>query len=89
VNGYLSGESSYKSVRVNNSLSANRTTDAWKFSVGGRYSTNTRTYELEDGTDKYTQESWSGTGLAVKSITDRFSLGASGEVGRDSYYNVA
>lgn len=87
VNGNLTGESSYKSVRVNNSLSANRTTDAWKFSLAGRYSTNTRTYELEDGTDKYTQESWSGTGLGVKSITDRFSLGASAEVGRESYFN--
>jgi hypothetical protein len=87
LNGNLFGESSYKSVNLNNSLSANRTTDLWKVNLSGQFSRNTQTYDLEDGTDEYTRESWSSTGLVVRSVSDRFSLGARAQVGRNSYYN--
>ena len=87
LNGFLNGESSYKYSSLNNSLSANRTTDAWKITLNGRYSKVTQTYEFEDGTDRYSREDWSTTGLAVKSITERFSIGTKLGMGRSTYLN--
>lgn len=87
LNGFVNGESSYKYSSLNSSVSANRTTDAWKISLSGRYSNVTQTYEFEDGTDRYSREDWSANGLAVKSITDRVSLGAKVGMGRSTYLN--
>ena len=83
----LQGESSYSTSSVNTSVSANRTTDAWKVALTGRYYRYTQTFDLEDGTDKYSREQWSTDGLVVKSVTDRFSLGVRTGVGRNSYVN--
>ena len=87
MNAFMNGESSYKYSSVNNSLSANRTTDAWKITLHGRYSKVTQTYELESGTSKYSREDWSANGLAVKSVTDRVSLGTRVGTGRSTYLN--
>ena len=87
LNGFLNGESSYKYSSLNNSVSANRTTDAWKLTLSARYSKVTQTYEFDDGTDRYSREDWSATGLVVKSVTDRFSVGTKMGTGRSTYLN--
>ena len=84
----LSGETSYESSSHSGSVSANRTTDAWKLNFAGRFSRNLRTYEVDDTTSvEYTREEWSASGLTVKSITPRFSVGARVGAGRSTYYN--
>ncbi|HSW28064.1 MAG TPA: DUF481 domain-containing protein [Longimicrobiales bacterium] len=88
VNANLSGESSYSSTSLNTSVSANRTTDAWKLSFSGRLYEYEQTFDLGDGTEsEYTREDRSGSGLVVRSVTDRFSLGMRGGVGKSTYLN--
>jgi len=87
-NAFLMGESSYSASNLSSSLSANRTTDAWKMNFSGRLSRDKRTYELEDAEDVvYTREDWNANALVVKSITDRFSVGARVGAGKSTYTN--
>jgi len=87
-NTFLQGESSYRSANYNANVGANRTTDAWKVNFSGRYGRNTETYEVDDTTTvEYAREDWSASGLLVKSMTPRFSVGARAGVGRSTYYN--
>jgi len=88
VNANLSGESSYSSTSLSTSLSANRTTEVWKLSFSGRLYEYEQTFDLGDGTEsEYTREDRSGSGLVVRSVTDRFSLGMRGGVGKSTYLN--
>lgn len=88
VSASLSGESSYSSSSYNTSFNANRTTDAWKLSFTGRIYQYEQTFDLGDGAEsKYTREDRSGTGLVVKTLSDRLSWGARGGVGKNTYYN--
>ncbi len=87
-NSFLNGESSYESANYSGSLSANRTTDAWKLDFSGRFSRNTQVFDLDDTTSVETErEEWNANALVVKSITDRFSVGATVGVGRSTYVN--
>ncbi|NJD17800.1 MAG: hypothetical protein FIA95_00730 [Gemmatimonadetes bacterium] len=87
-NAFLNGESSYSSSNLSSSVSANRTTDAWKLNLQGRVSRNRATYEIEGEDDVvYTREDWSTEALAVKSVTDRFSVGARAAAGKSTYTN--
>jgi hypothetical protein len=86
--GFTQGESSYSSRNLSGSVSANRTTDAWKVNFSGRLSSYKQTFEIEGADDvEYSREDWNASGLVVRSITDRFSLGARLDAGRSTYVN--
>lgn len=87
-NAWLNGESSYTSSNYNTSLSANRTTEAWKISATARYSRNGQSFDLDDTTTvTSTREDWSASGLLVRSVDERFSLGVRTGAGRSTYLN--
>jgi hypothetical protein len=74
TNGNLSGEESSRSASYRLNLSANRVTEAWKFSVGGNASRNTNTFEIPDEPTVHSRTaSWNGSALAVKSLTGKWS----------------
>ena len=56
-------------------MSANRTTDDWKFQLRGNYNRNTSSTELEDTTITTLREDWSTNLLLVKSLTPHWSVG--------------
>lgn len=87
-NAFLDGESSYTSSNLNTSLSANRTTDAWKVNLSGRFSRYHQSFEVDDtSTVESTRKDWRASGLLVGSVTDRVSLGVRLGAGRSTYYN--
>ena len=86
--GSLSGEQSTKYRSFRSSASANRTTDAWRlsFSASGSYSSNF--YDLsETETFRSISRNIDGSGLAVKSLTQHWSLGLVGDVSKSTFLN--
>ncbi|MDP2958165.1 MAG: DUF481 domain-containing protein [Longimicrobiales bacterium] len=86
-NAFLNGESTQRFSNLNSSVSANRTTDAWKLNFSGRYSRNSNSFELSDTTIETVREDWSASGLVVKSVTEHLSVGGSMETGRSTFLN--
>jgi hypothetical protein len=88
-NAFLQGESSYTSSRYSGNLSANRTTEAWKFTMSGRYSRSQDEFTIDDETPPVvsTIEDWSLSSLLVKSLTGQWSLGARAQAGRSTRRN--
>ncbi|MGV3711230.1 MAG: hypothetical protein ACO1Q7_20590 [Gemmatimonas sp.] len=75
--GWGNGDENYKSISTSASVRASRTTNLWKihFSVNGNYRENS--YVLSDTQNLKTyQHSWNGNAGAVRSLTSRWSLGA-------------
>jgi hypothetical protein len=87
ANGYMSGESSYHFHNLSTSISANRTTDAWKVTLSGRFTRRTETYELSDSSMESRWEDWNANGLAVKSVTAHASIGVKVGAGRSTSLN--
>jgi len=87
-NGFLNGESSFSSSSYSGNIGANRTTDAWKFSLSGQYSRRESNFVLSE-TETVTSvfENWSGSSLLVKSLTPQWSVGARAGVGASSFLN--
>ena len=86
--GSFEGEESTKSRSFRGSASANRTTDAWRvsFTSSTRYSEST--YDLGDG-EIFTSVSrnFDANALAVKSLTQHWSLGLVGNASSSTYLN--
>jgi hypothetical protein len=86
--GSFEGEESSNGRSFRGSASANRTTDAWKlsFSTSMRYSRSE--YDLGEG-DIYTSVSrnFDASALAVKSLTEHWSLGLVGNANASTYLN--
>lgn len=87
LNGNANGESSSSSSSYSGSLSANRTTEEWKFNVRGRFNRRTSSFELSDTTVVSVVESWSANGLLVKSLGPKFSLGMRASAGKSTFNN--
>ncbi len=89
ANGYASGEKRQSSGNYNGSLSANRTTEAWKIRLSGNLSYSNSSYSFSDGsTYKTLQRSYSTNGLVVRSVSPHWSVGGRAQVGRSDYYNT-
>jgi hypothetical protein len=77
--GSFDGEQSTKSRSLRGSASANRTTDAWKFNFSTSADYRESTFQLsetdETETFKTVSRSSDASGLAVKSLTQHWSLG--------------
>lgn len=84
----LSGEASSKYTYVYGSVSANRTTEAWKLNFSTSASHTENKYTFTDGST-YTsvRRSYSSSALVVKSLTDHWSVGAKASTSTQSYYN--
>jgi hypothetical protein len=87
-NGNFNGEESTKSRRLSASASANRTTNDWKINLRASVNDSHSTYTLEDNEKiRSSTSSWSGSLLAVKSLSDHWSLGGTAQVSHSSYSN--
>jgi hypothetical protein len=89
VNGSLNGESEYRYLSGNASISANRTAENVKlnFRVSGRYSRSETDVPELDTTYVYTQERYTFSGLAVWSLSDHWSAGIQTSAEKYTYLN--
>jgi hypothetical protein len=88
LNTNLNGESTSKRSSINGSVSANRTTEAWKFivSTNGNYST--QKFVLSEGETFTTiNRNTRVRSVAVKSLTTHWSIGARASISGDTYVN--
>ncbi len=92
VGGSYGGDDSYKNIRTNGSLSANRTTEDWKmyFSYHGSYRENRTEYTTDDEVykTKYIRRSHYLSSLVVKSISDHWSTGIISDIESATYSNI-
>jgi hypothetical protein len=88
-NGFLNGESQQQAISSGLSLSANRTTDAWKIRFAGRSSYSESEFEVDSVTTiKSIRRSQSGTMLVARSVGPRFSSGVAAEVESSTFGNI-
>ncbi len=90
ASSFFQGESSSNSINLSGSLSANRTTEAWKlnFSLNGDYSENK--FEIDSVTTiKSTSKNYSANTLAARSIGRHWAAGAVASASRSTYSNQA
>jgi hypothetical protein len=87
-NGNMNGESSTTYESFSGGLSANRVTEAWKLSISGSASYRESSYDLGE-VEPYVSISRDSSlnGLAVKSLSAHWSLGARGSFGSSTYTN--
>jgi len=90
LNMNMDGEASSSFKNFNLGQSANRTTNAWKINVNAGMNYNESRYVLEEedgGEFVSTRKGWNVNGLAVKSITDRWSFGGRAGASRSTFLN--
>lgn len=88
ANGFLNGQASASSSNMFGNASAERTTDAWKISIGGEYSRNVQRFEVSDGsTVRETRQDWGTNALAVRSLGNRWAIGARADIGSSTFLN--
>jgi hypothetical protein len=88
-NANLQGESSFNAANYSGNVSANRTTEAWKFNVSGNFSRRRSEYELGVGLPSVVSliEDWNASSLLVKSLGPQWSVGVRAGAGRSSRRN--
>lgn len=87
--GYLQGERQQSSRSFNGTVSANRTTEALKLTLGLYASTSRSAYTLSDSTEYVsTSESYSADLLAVWSLGVHWSAGGTASANRSTYANL-
>ena len=87
-NGNFNGEVSSTSHAYRFGAEANRTTEQWKMNFSANREKNTSRYMISDTeTVKSLSSDWSGSGLVVKSLGPKWSLGGRGSVSHSSYSN--
>ena len=90
INMNMDGEASSSFKNLNANQQANRTTDAWKIILNGGISYNESRYVLEEedsGEFVSTRKQWNVNALAVKSVTDRWSIGGRAGASRSTFLN--
>lgn len=89
INTNMDGEASSSSRNFNANQSANRTTNAWKININAGMSYNESRYDLEeeDGQFISTRKGWNLNGLAVKSLTDHWSIAGRAGASRSTFLN--
>lgn len=90
--GNLNGEESSRSRSFRSSLSANRTTDAWRitFNASGNYRDNKFTFDDENGVKQTivsVSRNLDGGSSVVKSLTQHWSVGAEGRANSQTFRN--
>jgi hypothetical protein len=88
LGGNVNGEQSTTGHSIRGSVSANRTTDAWKVSLAGSGDYRESTYDLsETETFKSVSRNIDGSGRVVKSLTDHWSAALLGTYSVSTFYN--
>lgn len=89
IRGSFNGEKSYKYDYISGSISASRTTEAWKIylSINGSYQENQYKYGDQFS---YTdiRRNYDISGSVVKSLTNHWSYGISASTGSSTYRNI-
>jgi hypothetical protein len=85
----LNGEERQNSRRIRTNLSANRTTDRWKFSISGNGDFNRGEFTLSDGRVVLSRsESWNVSGSVIKSLgPEHWALAVRSEVSSSTQSN--
>ena len=87
-NGFFSGESQAKSSNLSGSLTASRTTEQWKISLGANVSYRQSSYTFADSSTSVFIQRSSGANLrVVKSLTGHWSAGLNANVGHAEFNN--
>lgn len=88
ANGFLNGQATSSFSNLFSRISANRTTDTWKIGLGGNFSRNVQSFEVSDGsTVEEIRRDWGANALAVRSLTDQWSVGARADIGSSTFVN--
>ncbi len=87
LNLNMSGESTYAALGLGGSVTASRTTEEWKVSLGLRTSYNENKFEYDDYTELSVRRTHTFTGLLVKSLSDHWSAGLRGSASNSTYSN--
>lgn len=89
ANGWINGESSFRSINLNASLSASRVTEADKFRFNAFSGLNRNTFTLTDG-EEFVSEitDYSGFLMYVKSLNQNWSAGFITEGGSSTFSNM-
>jgi hypothetical protein len=87
-NGSFEGEESTNQRAVSGTVSANRTTDAWKINLNSSASYRQEHFELEDdGSFTSIRRSFDGRGLVARSLTPHWSVGATAAISASTFTN--
>jgi len=86
--GFFDGEKMSRSYSLNGSFSANRITPAFKFRASYSASRSTDRFNLSSGTIVSTSKNHNFNLLAVKSLTDHWSVGAGLSAYSSTYSNI-
>lgn len=88
ASGNFSGESSQSFANINGSISANRTTEAWKINTGvnGSYDESSFTFSEGEKFKSYSR-SYGASELIVKSLSERWSAGQRASVTSSTFLN--
>jgi len=86
--GHLNGEQSYKSRSLRLSLSAGRVTPELKINLSLYGSHRKSSFSYDSGSVDTTYESYSLSGLVVKSLSEHWSAGAFFEASSSTYRNI-
>ena len=93
LNGYGNGESSSNYYNLNGSVTANRTTEAWKINTRLNGSQRQNTYEYDIDSVHYktvsTYKNYGLSTLVVKSLGAHLSAGVNGSVTSNTYGNTS
>ena len=88
LSGFFNGQKSTSSESIYSSISANRITEDWKIrlSIHGHYRKNI--FKYEDETIRSISTSKGFYGLAVKSLTNHWSIGMAAEINASTFNNI-
>lgn len=91
-NGFINGQATSGFSSFFGVVSANRTTEAWKIEVEGRFNRVVQEFDVpeDDGTVSVVREvrkDWGGSGSVVRSIGARWALGLRSEIGSSTFLN--
>lgn len=87
LNGNVNGESQQTFSYLSTSVSANRTTDQWKFNLRTSHTRNVSEFKLTETTNRFERTSWDVDGLLVKSLGEHWSVGARASTGASTFAN--
>lgn len=87
ASGYAQVESSTRYSRYSGSVSADRTTDAWRIGLGANYYRYEQRYELSTGTATSLRKDWGVNGVLVRSVGAQWAVGIKANAGSSTYNN--
>ncbi len=88
VDTFLNGEQTYKMDEIFGNFSASRVTEDWKIRMSVNSATMKNTYSVGDYNYESTMKSHSFNGLAVRSLSDHWSVGAFIGVSSSTFNNT-